>query len=99
MNLAEQMLAKTKEVTNREKIELLFNELVLPVIERAANNKQREASFSSFSSSKEDRRVKEVYPARYSLQNLIETDMKPYIEEQGFKVVICSPNYYVYIRW
>lgn len=99
MTLAEKMLAKSKEVSNRDKLELLFNELVLPRIESAANKKQREASFSSFSSHDVDRRVKEVLPSSYSLQNLIETEMKPYIEEQGFKVVVCSPSYYVYIRW
>lgn len=100
MNLAQQMLERTKEVNNREKLDIIFNEIVLPQIERTADNKGREVSFSSFSSpNKADRRVNELFPTIYTLKSLIETEMKPYIEELGFKVVRCNPSYYVSIRW
>lgn len=98
-NLAEQMRGITKEVEDRDKLDILFEELVYPKILRAAKRKQTEASFDSFFSSKEDARVKEVLPKVGRLQDLIGTKMKPYLEEKGFKVILCSPAYYTYVRW
>jgi hypothetical protein len=45
------------------------------------------------------RLLAEIMGKNSNLQWLVEHEMKPYIEEKGFKVAICSPNYYVYIRW
>lgn len=100
MNLAQQMLARTKEVLNRDKLDIIFNEFVLPKIERKVEKKEREVSFNSFSSpSQEDRKVMDLFPRVDTLQELIETEMKPYLEELGFEVIVCSPKYYVYIRF
>lgn len=101
MNLAEQMVVITKKVENREELDILFNELVLPQITRCAEKKRRECSFSSFGSgqSKEDKRVEEVLPKFSHLQDLVGGAMKPYLEEKGFKVIVCSPSYYTYVRW
>lgn len=101
MNLAEKMLAITREVNNREKLDILFNELVLPQITREANNKKRETSFSSFGTgqSNEDKRVQSLFPKVRRLQDIVGGEMKPYLEELGFRVILCSPAYYTYIRW
>ena len=100
MNLAEQMLERTKQVDteDREKLDTVFNKYVLPVIERVVKNKGTEASFDSFSRDKVDFEVDAIL-GTYTLQNTINTKMKPYLEEKGFKVVMTSPNYYTYIRW
>jgi len=100
MNLAQQLAERSQAVTNREKLDLIFNEFVLPRIEKSVENKGRETSFNSFSSpDKADKKVKELFPEISRLQTLIETEMRPYLEELGFKVPICTPNYYAYIRW
>ena len=98
MNLAEQMLAKTKQVEDRDKLDIIFNKYVLPRIEKVVENKGREVSFSSFSRNKEDEEVK-LITGIYNLQTLVGTKMKPYLQELGFKVVITDPAYYTYIRW
>lgn len=99
MNLAEKMLAKTKEVDDRDIMTEIFDEFILPSIERAASNKQRHISFDTFGGpSSTDRRIQELC-GTHSLKNLIETKMKPYLEEQGFRVITTSPSYWVYIRW
>lgn len=99
MNLAEQMRAKSKEVTNKDKLDILFKELVLPRIEKDAEAKRTETSFSSFSRNDLDKRVNDVFPKIYTLQDLVGGEMKPYLEDMGFKVILCSPSYYTYIRW
>lgn len=99
MNLAQQMAVVSKTVTNKEKLDVIFNELVLPKIKRIAEQKGNEASFSTFNSTSEDKRVKEIFPKEGSLQSLVGGEMKPYLEEMGFKVILCSPSYYTYIRW
>ena len=100
MNLAEQMRATSTTVTNKDKLDIIFNELVLPQIERRAKDKQFEVSFSSFGlPSREDARVKQIFPEVRSLQELVGGEMKPYLVDLGFKVIVCSPAYYTYIRW
>jgi hypothetical protein len=97
--LAQQMLEITNKVDNRQQLDLIFNSLVLPKIKREAESKGNEVSFSTFNSNKEDAEVKKIFSKENSLQNLVGGLMKPYLEEKGFKVIICSPSYYTYIRW
>ena len=86
--------------TDKPKFDRVYNEVLYPRMVRAAENfKRNEISIGSYQN--EDTHnvvVKELF-GRGNLQNLVETIMKPYLEEKGFKVGICSPNYYVYIRW
>jgi len=93
------MRAKSKEVTNKDKLDILFKELVLPHIERKAEQKKLEVSFDSFCRGNEDDRVKQFFPKVYSLQDLIGGEMKPYLEDMGFVVITTQPSYYTYIRW
>lgn len=99
MNLAEQMLARTKIVQNREKLDIIFEKYVLPRIEKAANAKRKEVEFTSSSVNEEDMEVQKQFPHIHYLQTLIETDMKPYLEEKGFSIITSSPSYYVKITW
>ena len=98
-NLAQEMLVITNKVDNRQQLDVIFNSLVLPKIKRQAEKKGNEVSFSTFTSNKVDAEVKKVFPKERSLQGLVGGLMKPYLEEKGFRVILCSPSYYTYIRW
>ena len=88
--------------TDRPKFDRVYNEVLYPrMVNSAQKWKSNELSIGSYSSEdKYNKVVKELFGERESdLQRLVETKMKPYLEEKGFRVVICSPSYYVYIRW
>ncbi len=93
-------LASEIKNTDKPKFDRVYNEVIYPRMVRAADvHKKNEISIGSYIN--DDNRnnvVKELFGTG-SLQNLVETKMKPYLENLGFKVIICSPNYYVYIRW
>ena len=99
MNLADEMRQISQSVTEREKLDILFEKLVLPRIKATAEKKENEVSFSTFNSTDVDKEVKKIMPKQYSLQDLVGGLMKPYLEEKGFKVILCEPSYYTYIRW
>jgi hypothetical protein len=87
--------------TDRPKFDRVYNEVLYPRMEQVAkNSKGNEISIGSYTLEHTNNKVvKEEFGGNGNLQNLVETKMKPYLEEKGFKVVICSPNYYVYITW
>jgi hypothetical protein len=45
------------------------------------------------------RQLVAIMGERSNLQSIVQTGMKPYLEEKGFKVILCSPSYFVYVRW
>jgi hypothetical protein len=85
---------------DRPKFDKVYNEVIYPRMAMAAEQrKQSELSIGSYQNADTHNKVvRDLFP-NSSLQSLVETKMKPYLEEKGFKVAICSPNYYVYIRW
>jgi hypothetical protein len=86
--------------TDRPKFDKVYNEVIYPRMVRAADvNKKNEISIGSYTNADTHNEVVKALFNSGNLQNLVETKMKPYLEDKGFKVVICSPNYYVYIRW
>jgi hypothetical protein len=87
--------------TDRPKFDRVYNEVLYPRMVRVAENlKKTELSIGSYTSDDTHNKiVAEEFGGNGNLQNLVETKMKPYLEEKGFKIGICSPNYYVYIRW
>ncbi len=86
--------------TDRVKFDRVYNEVLYPRMVNAAQKlKTNELSIGSYQNDDTHNKVvKELFDDS-NLQRLVETKMKPYLEEKGFKVVICSPSYYVYIRW
>jgi len=86
--------------TDRKKFDRVYNEVLYPRMVNVAQKwKTNELSIGSYQSEdKYNKVVKELFDDS-DLQRLVETKMKPYLEEKGFKVVLCSPSYYVYIRW
>lgn len=87
--------------TDRPKFDKVYNEVLYPRMVRCAQNlKKNELSIGSYQNDdKYNKIVAEEFGGNGDLQTLVETKMKPYLEEKGFKVVILSPSYYVYIRW
>lgn len=87
--------------TDRPKFDRVYNEVLYPRMVRCAQNlKKNELSIGSYQNDdKYNKIVAEEFGGNGDLQTLVETKMKPYLEEKGFKVVILSPSYYVYIRW
>jgi len=86
--------------TDRPKFDRVYNEVLYPrMVNIAEQWKKNELSIGSYQSDDANNKlVKELF-TNGNLQSLVERQMKPYLEEKGFKVVICSPSYYVYIRW
>ena len=93
-------LVSTITESDRQKFDRVYNEVLFPRMQEAAEQrKQSELSIGSYrNDDTHNKIVKELF-TNASLQSLVETKMKPYLEEKGFNVAICSPNYYVYIRW
>jgi len=86
--------------TDRPKFDRIYNEVLYPRMVNVAEKwKKNELSIGSYTSDDTHNKVVKELFTDSDLQRLVETKMKPYLEEKGFKVVICSPSYYVYIRW
>jgi hypothetical protein len=69
------------------------------MVKVSQNLKKSELSIGSYTSDDTHNKVVKELFGDSDLQRLVETKMKPYLEEKGFKVILCSPSYYVYIRW
>ena len=86
--------------TDRPKFDRVYNEVLYPrMVNVAQNSKKCELSIGSYLNDDTRNKVVGELFNDSNLQTLVETKMKPYLEEKGFKVAICSPNYYVYISW
>ena len=86
--------------TDRPKFDRVYNEVIYPrMVNVAQKLKKSELSIGSYQNDDTHNKVVGELFSSSNLQTLVETKMKPYLEEKGFKVVICSPSYYVYIRW
>lgn len=93
------LVSEVKDI-DKPKFDRVYNEVLYPrMVNMAEKWKKCELSIGSYNSDDTHNKVvKELFDDS-DLQRLVETKMKPYLEEKGFKVVICSPSYYVYIRW
>jgi hypothetical protein len=86
--------------TDRPKFDRVYNKVIYPRMVNVAEKwKKNELSIGSYQNQDTHNEVVKQLFSDSNLQRLVETKMKPYLEEKGFKVAICSPNYYVYIRW
>lgn len=87
--------------TDRTKFDRIYNEILFPMMkDRAERLKLNEVSIRDNNNNPPMARLlAEIMGRDANLQWIVEHEMKPYIVKKGFNVVICSPNYYVYIRW
>jgi hypothetical protein len=93
------LISEVKDI-DRPKFDRVYDEVLFPRMVRIAENlKRNELSIGSFQNEDTNNRlVTELFDSG-NLQRLVETKMRPYLEEKGFEIVTCSPSYYVYIRW
>jgi hypothetical protein len=102
MNDIEKLRSLVSEITDtdRAKFDRVYNEVLYPRMVKVSQNlKKSELSIGSYTSDDTHNKVVKELFGDSDLQRLVETKMKPYLEEKGFKVILCSPSYYVYIRW
>lgn len=97
----EKLVALASKVNNVEKLNKVYEEILYPKMELAASKlKKRELSITdNCCDNPMGFRLEEIMGSKINLQTLVETDMKPFLEQKGFKVSLCSPSYMVYIRW
>ena len=88
-------------VSERDKLDIVYNEILFPRLKNSAlNYKTKEVKiYENCHDTQMGIRLKDIMGRSIDLQSLIETQMKPYLEEKGYKVGICSPKYFVYVRW
>ncbi len=99
-----QDLAKiSTSITDREKLERVFNEVLVPAMKLKAKRKLRELEIRGNRipriSEREIIEQLNTIGIKGSLQTLVEEAMKPLLREKGFTVATYSPSYLVAIRW
>jgi hypothetical protein len=93
-------LSVTVTDTDRKKFDRVYNEVLFPrMVNMAEKWKTNVLSIGSYQNEDTHNKVVTELFVSGNLQRLVEQGMKPYLEEKGFKVIICSPSYYVDIRW
>tara|TARA_R110002020_G_scaffold239410_1_gene451935 strand:+ start:204 stop:518 length:315 start_codon:yes stop_codon:yes gene_type:complete len=84
-----------------KKLDRVFNEILLPKFKsyakRSKNNKIRLTD--NLYDNKCKMLMGELFDGKYTIQRLVETEMKPYLIDKGFKVIRWSPNYSVEVSW
>ena len=88
-------------VSERDKLDIVYNEILFPRLKNSALNfKSKELKiYENCHDTQMGIRLKHIMGRSINLQSLIETQMKPYLEEKGYSVGIVSPKYFVYVRW
>lgn len=104
MNTVENLIrlsTTTSEDFDTSKLDKVFNEVLLPKFESYAKNfkRRRIRLTDNLSCNKVNTLMKDMFNGKYTVQSLIETEMKRYLEDKGFKVHIWSPNYSVEVSW
>lgn len=84
-----------------KKLDKVFNEVLLPKFKSYAkkfkDNKIRLTD--NLYDQQNVALMKELFNGKYTVQSLVETEMKPYLEEKGFTVIRWSPSYSVEVAW
>ncbi len=101
MKDTDKLLALSSKVEDIDKLDKVYNEILYPKMERIASKlKQRELSITdNCFDNPMGFKLEKIMGKKIDLQTLIETTMKPYLENKGFIIGTCSPRYMVYIRW
>jgi hypothetical protein len=89
------------EIKEPKKLDKVYKEILLPKLQRMAKEfKKKELQIAdNCHDNPMGFKLEEIMGRRITLQSLVETQMKPYLEQKGYKIGICSPSYFVYIRW
>lgn len=90
------------EISDREKLDKVYNEILFPRLKMMALRlrKKRVDISDNCTDFKTASALEFIMDKKgFTLQNLIETNMRPYLEEKGFTIITSSPNYEVGISW
>lgn len=105
MNDARLLLAKSLEISefDKEKLENIYQKLFSSLLRYVERTKKTEINISdetahSIPMKELNEYVKRNFPEN-NLKQLIETRMKPFLEEKGFKIITFSPSYSVTLSW
>ena len=100
---AKDFLKISESITNRESLEILYNQMLVPAMMLQAECKKKfiEITFDQLPGTISEDNAKERTALGFNkhLQRLVEEDMRPLLEEKGFKIITCSPSYFVKISW
>jgi hypothetical protein len=90
------------EIKDKEKLDQVYNEILFPRLKLMASRLRTKKI--DITENENDYKIAtniEFIMDRkgFTLQNLIETQMRPYLEEKGFKITTWTPSYSVTISW
>ena len=96
-----ELSSKTSDDIDNNKLDKVFYEVLLPKFKRRAKE-SKENSIDLKDNLHDNNNfllMKGLFNNKYTIQSLVETEMKPYLNEKGFKVTRFSPNYFVEVSW
>jgi|GEM_PF-6427581 len=84
-----------------KKLDRVFNEVLLPEFKSYAKKlkKNKIRLTDNLSRNNNYELMRELFNNKFTIQTLVETEMKPYLEEKGFRVILWSPSYSVEVSW
>ena len=91
----------TSEEIDRAKLDRVYNEILLPLFKRHAKNfKTNKVRITeNIYCAKAQDLMRELFGREYTVQSIVETEMKPYLQGKGYKVILWSPSYSVEVAW
>jgi hypothetical protein len=104
MKDAQMFKQKAKAVTDvdKAKCDRIYDEVLFDLIERQATIR-KSTSLEIRGNKNQDKianLIREVFgEGMHTLQSVVETTMRPYLEDKGFKVLTYNPSYLVEIDW
>ncbi len=104
MNVIEELRELSNKTTKGfdvKKLDRVFDTVLLPTLKaRAVKLKSNKIRLTdNLYCPKAKRLMKELFNDKFTIQSLIETEMKSYLEDKGFKVITWSPKYSVEVAW
>jgi len=97
----QKLSSSTSKSIDIKKLDRVFNEVLLPKFKMYAqkfkDNKIRLTD--NLYDYNNTLLMEELFNGKYTIQSLVETEMKPYLIKKGFKVIMWSPKYSVEVQW
>jgi len=96
-----ELSSNTTEGFDVSKLDKVYNEILVPKFKAYANNfKNNKIRITdNCYCAKTQSYMNELFNGKYTVQSLIETEMKSYLLAKGFNVHTWSPNYSVEVSW
>jgi hypothetical protein len=97
----QELSTTTSKEIDTKKLDRVFNEVLMPKFRWYAKKfKQNTIRLTdNLYDHKNVLLMEELFGGKYTIQSLVETEMKPYLINKGFKVILWSPRYSVEVSW